>query len=188
MASGRVEVRRTDTDRATGTLEEASDRRTGRDSYGMNPEYDPPPVMSPRRTTRNSSQLEMHKKLSVMTAADPSLHASIAETLEKSVKFEGKAKRWQKATFGVAFFAVMMLCAMFSVGEIGPLPPTQLEFPALGRCKAPSLPFTRRALPALRRARDLTPPFRPGIWCPWQSSLATRFPRRSRRTAGTTTR
>jgi len=85
----------------------------------MNPEYDPPPVMSPRRTTRNSSQLEMHKKLSGMTAADPSLHASIAETLEKSVKFEGKAKRWQKATFGVAFFAGMMLCAMFSVVILG---------------------------------------------------------------------
>ena len=122
--SGRLEIRRNES--ADSANQETDDQ------FQMSPEYamEAVPVVSssPNRLKRGSSHAaEMQKKLSVMTAADPSLHASIAETLEKSVKFEGKAKRWQKATLGVAAFAVVMLCGMFTVGVclLLPQPPSR---------------------------------------------------------------
>jgi len=77
-----------------------------------------PPARS-KRLTRNESATALQTRMSDKFASDPSLHSAMAETLEKSVKLESKAKRWQKATLGVTFMAALLLSAMFSVVILG---------------------------------------------------------------------
>lgn len=88
------------------------------DNYRASAHYEPAPV-TPSRLVRNETAQDMQKRMSTKFAQDPSLHAAMAETLEKSIKFESKAKRWQKATLGVAGLAALLLCAMFSVVILG---------------------------------------------------------------------